>query len=256
MKADKRIRYYESFEDDFYENKDAPAALPAGYKWVRTDLPFKILSAFIYAAAIVFSSVYCRVFLHVKIVGGKKISKLKSGVFLYGNHTQPVGDVFDPALAVFPKRIYSIASPANLKLPVIGRLLPYLGALPLSSTLGGIKELNKAIELRIKQKCCIVIYPEAHVWDYCTFIRPFPDSSFKFPIKYGKPVFCATSTYKKSKFFKKPKITIYIDGPFEYDKTENIKKASEKLRDDVFAQMEKRSRESDFQYIEYKKKHT
>lgn len=250
MSSDKRVRYYSEFTDDFFDGEIKP--LPENYKWVRDDMRSKIISKIVYAAAVVFGFFYGKFYLRLKVVGREKLKGYKkSGIFLFANHTQPVGDVFDPALVVFPKRIYTIASAANMSLPVIGKILPFLGALPLAGTVSGVKELSRAVKKRLSENACIVIYPEAHVWDWCTFIRPFPDSSFKFPIKENKPVFCATSVYTKSKFFKRPKMAVYIDGPFSADGEESVKAASKALRDTVLKTMTERSRLCDCEYVKY-----
>lgn len=248
-----KIRYYESFDTDFFENGEK-YILPENYKWIRNDILSKILSAVIYGLALIFSNIYCRIFLHVKIKGAQKLKAIKnSGFFFYGNHTQPIGDVFNPALACFPKRIYTVVSSANFALPVIGKILPFLGALPIPETLGGMKEFNRAIEYRINEKHPIIIYPEAHVWEYYTDIRPFSETSFKFPVKLNVPTFCFTATYQKRRFFKKPQITIYVDGPFEaVGDTAKIK--AQNLRDSVYEAMKKRSSENNYSYIEYRKK--
>ena len=52
---------------------------------------------------------------------------------------------------------------------------------------------------------------------------------------------------------KKPKITIYIDGPFFPDDIP-LKEARKNLRDKVYNQMIERSKESNFEYIKYQKK--
>ncbi len=247
-------RYYTDFTEDFDKTKNQNIKLDDDYKFIRKDFLSRFYSAFIYAVAVIFSYPYCRFFLHVKFEGRKKLKKFKNtGFFLYANHTQPVGDVFTPAHAAFPKRIYTIVSEANYGIPVIGKILPYLGALPILKSVSGIKKLTKSIETRIEEKKCIVIYPEAHVWDYCTFIRPFADTSFKFPAKLSVPVFSMTAVYKKSKVFKKPKAIYYIDGPF-YPKGQSLKEKSESLKDQVFEKMTQRSKESNFKYIEYIKK--
>ena len=241
------VRRYKSFTDDFSETANQNFKLPPNYRWLRRDFLSRILSFLIYAAALIFSNVYCRIFLKVRFKNKKVLKESrKTGAFIYGNHTQPVGDVFNPALAVFPKRIYTIVSPANYGIPIIGKILPYLGALPTADTLSGLRKLKNAIEYRLEKGNPIVIYPEAHVWEYYTKIRPFPDTSFSFPVKSGSPVFAMTVTYKKSKFFKKPLMEVYIDGPFFGEKAD--------LHREVSTAMQKRSSQSNFDYIEYKEK--
>lgn len=247
-----KIRYYNSFTDDLIESRNQEFKIPDNYKWVRTDFLSRFLSGAVYSLAFILSSVYCRVFLHTRFKNSRVLRKnAKNGAFIYANHTQPVGDVFAPALAAFPHRIYTLVSPSNYGIPFIGKILPYLGALPVIGTLKGMKNLSAAIEYRLKQNKCIVVYPEAHVWEYYTGIRPFPDTSFKYPVKHGVPVFCMTSTYQKRRFGKKPALVIYIDGPFYPDTTLSVKQQTTLLHDTVYNTMKKRSENSNCQYIRY-----
>ncbi len=246
----KETRYYSSFTDDFVESTDQRFVLPENYRWVRTDPWSKLLSALTYALAVVFSAIYCGLFLHLRVHGRKNLRNVKGGFFLYGNHTQPIGDVFTPALCVLPRRIYTIVSPANYGIPVIGKALPYLGALPVTETLRGLRELQKAMEYRLQKGNPIVIYPEAHVWEYYTGIRPFPDTSFQFPVKFDKPVLAMTVTYRKSRFFKRPIMEVFLDGPF-YGEGETVKEKAASLHDTVYKTMQKRSQNSDCEYIRY-----
>ncbi|MBQ8203161.1 MAG: 1-acyl-sn-glycerol-3-phosphate acyltransferase [Clostridia bacterium] len=249
-----RIRYYNSFDDDFEIARDQNFKLPEDYKWIKRDFISKALSFLVYTAALIFSSVYNRFVLHITFSNRKVLRSVKrGGYFLYCNHTQPIGDVFTPALAVFPKRIYTVVSPANFSIPVIGKILTYLGALPIPDSISKMKEFNRAIQVRIEENKCIVIYPEAHVWEYCTQIRPFPDTSFKYPVLLNKPAFAITSTYKKSKLFKRPITKVYIDGPFYPDTTLNAKKQKEQLHSKIVSVMQKRSKESNFSYYNYEK---
>lgn len=250
-----KIRYYSSFTDDFEESADQNYELPEDYKWIRRDIKSKILSEIIYGMAVIFGGAYCRLFLHMKIHGRKNIRKIKDGAFIYGNHTQPVGDVFIPAITVLPKRIYTVVSTANYGIPVIGKILPYLGALPIVGSLHGMIELNRAMEERLNGGHPIVIYPEAHVWEYYTEIRPFPETSFKYPVKFNRPAFAMTVTYKKHKhnFFKRPVMEVYLDGPFYPDANiASVKERGADLHRKVYGAMCERSRESNCSFIEYR----
>lgn len=247
----KEVRYYSSFVDDFEQSANQNFKLPEDYKWVRTDIISKFLSALIYGLAVIFGGAYCKFFLHMKVRGRKNLKGMENGFFIYGNHTQPIGDVFIPALCVLPKRIYTVVSTANYGIPVIGKILPFLGALPIVDSLHGIKELNRGMEQRLKKGHPIVIYPEAHVWEYYTDIRPFSDTSFKFPVKFDKPTFSMTVTYRKAKLFKRPVMKVFIDGPF-YPQGNTAKEKTVDLHKQVFDAMKKRSCNSNCAYIEYK----
>ena len=255
MKKEPETRQYRTFTDDFIEAKDQDYAIPEGYKWVRTSLGARIASALLYGAAAVFSSVYCRLCLHMHIENAQVLRQARqSGAFIYANHTQPLGDVFIPALAALPRRVYVVVSPANLSIPVIGRLLPYLGALPLPDDLAAYKNFIKAVDRRIAEGHAVGIYPEAHIWPYYTKIRPFKDDSFHYPVRLGAPVFCFTNTYQKRKRGKKPKIVTYVDGPFFADESVPARERKTELRNRVYDCMVERSKNSNLILIEYKKK--
>ena len=247
----KEIRYYERFTDDFVESPQQALRLPEDYVYVRTGWLSRLWAAVVYGLALFFSFFYCRIGLRMRIRGKKNLrSAGKGGLFLYGNHTQPVGDVFTPAHCLFPRRIYTLVSPANYGLPVIGKLLPYLGALPVADTVHGMRALQQALETRLQQGCGIVVYPEAHVWEYYTGIRPFPATSFKFSVKYAAPVYAMTVTYQKARWGKRPRMVVYIDGPFA-PTGETAAQKAESLRAAVQTAMERRSRESNMEYIRY-----
>lgn len=248
------VRYYQQYTDDFEVTREQDLILSEDYRFIRDKRGERFLSAFIYSLAIIFGYPFCKLFLHTRYKNRKAFKAVKGeGAFIYGNHTQPVGDVFLPALACLPRRIYTVVSPANLGIPVLGRILPFLGALPLPDTLKGMKSFTKALEQRIGEKKIITIYPEAHVWEYCTQIRPFSEASFKYPAKLDKPVFAMTVTYQQRKLGKKPRTTVYIDGPFYAEKSLSPHRRAQYLHQKVCEAMENRSRHSNYDYIKYEK---
>ena len=131
-------------------------------------------------------------------------------------------------------------------------IVKMLGAIPVPDTKEATANFLKAVELNIKRNDAITIYPEAHIWPYYTGIRPFKEVSFTYPIKLNVPVFSMTNTYQKNG--NKIKMVTYIDGPFYAEKGLNIKDKKKNLRDKVYNNMIERSRNSNVQYIEYRKK--
>ncbi len=248
------VKKYRTYTEDFVESKDQEIRLPEGYVWIHKNPVYRIYAAALYGAARVFTFFYTRFWLHIRVVNRKVFRKCRhSGYFLYGNHTQPVGDAFAPVRYIFPKRAYTIMSPANLGIPVLGKILPGLGGLPIPDSVDGMKKFLEAVKSRIEEKKCIIIYPESHVWPWCSFVRPFPDTAFRYPVMYQVPAFCMTTTYQKRRFRKKPRITVYLDGPF-YPHTElGMRGARSKLHDEVYACMQKRSKNSTYSYVKYVK---
>lgn len=248
------IRFYKSFTDDFVRTKKQSYRLPEHFVWIHTNLFYRVTALCLYWIAKLFAFLYCRLILCVRIKNRSVLRHCQNtGYFLYGNHTQPVGDAFLPAWILSPKRAYVVASPANLGIPFLGPLLPVLGALPVPKSMAGRRKLYEAIRLRIAQKSCVVFYPEAHVWPWYTRIRPFSAASFAFPVEYDVPSYCMTTTYQKRKYWKRPGITIYLDGPFYPEKSLSKIQQKQKLRDDIHRCMERNSLNSTDSYIQYRK---
>lgn len=128
-----------------------------------------------------------------------------------------------------------------------------LGALIIPENISKMKEFLKAVKYRIEQGRAIIIYPEAHVWPYYTKIRPFKETSFNFPISNKVPTFCMTTTYYKRKNKNKPGIKVYVDGPFFSNNSLNTKEQAKELSQKVYEKMVERSKNSNYEYIEYKK---
>ncbi len=248
------IRYYQDYADDFVESTHQDITLPGDYRWIHRNYLYRFLSAALYYAAMLFALIYCRLVLHIQVKNKKILKKgRKTGCFLYGNHTQPMGDVFSPALSCFPMRMSAIASASNLGIPVIGKLLPMLGGIFIPDSAGQMKDFMEAVQYHVGNKRCIVIYPEAHVWPWCTFIRPFPATAFRFPVLFHTPAFCMTTTYQKRKIGKKPKIVVYIDGPFYADSDKSKRDQQLELHDKIYVCMTSRSRASTCKYVRYLK---
>ena len=160
-KSKENIYYYKTYNDDFVKSKNQDYKLPDDYKWIKNNIWYKLCSNVLYFIAYTFSFFYCTLFLHVKVKNRKVLKKYKKqGYFLYGNHTQAIGDVFIPTRVCKTKRIYTIASSANIGVAGIGKFLPMLGILPIPDNISKMKELLKAVKQRIVQKKCVVIYPE------------------------------------------------------------------------------------------------
>ena len=195
----------------------------------------------------------------MEIVGREKLKKAHGkGYVMYANHTNPFHDVFGPAIAA-DRRIFTIISPVNLKIPGIGKVLPYIGGLPLGKTREEKEAFNNAVDKRLKQKNCLVIYPEAHVWPYATKVRKFPagDKSFKYATRNNLPIFTMTTTYHKRKDNKRgelPRMDIYIDGPFWPDEKKSEDDNRAMLAQKAYDSMVKYSKKNSYEYFQYRPK--
>ena len=262
---EERIFYYTSEEDDPIktdeQEKKVEVSLPEGYEFIPKNPFVKLYSAILFRIFKLFGQYYERCYWQVKFYGREKLKQAKGkGYVMYANHTNPFHDVFGPALAA-DRRIFTIISPVNLKIPGIGKVLPYIGGLPLGKTKEEKKAFNDAVDERLKQKKCLVIYPEAHVWPYATKIRKFPagDRSFKYAARNDLPIFTMTTTYHKRKNKKHgdlPRMDVYVDGPFFPDPKKSEDENRADLAKKAYDSMVKYSKKSNYEYFQYRPEST
>lgn len=252
-KSKRTIYYKDELNDDFTDAKITPRTIDKNYKYLHKNIFWRISYFFWYrVVATPLGFLYCKLKFRHKIVGKEKL-KIKQGFFIYGNHTQEMADAFIPSLVSFPKRTFVIVHPSNVSMPVLGRVTARMGALPLPGDIGATKNFIQAVETKIKERRCVAIYPEAHIWPYYTKIRPFVANSFRYPAKLNAPVFSLTNTYQQKGKSKKVRIITYIDGPFYPDENLSLKDQEEKLRDQVYSAMVERSKNNNVEVIKYER---
>ena len=258
-----RVFYYESEEDDPIKTDEqeqkVEVGLPEGYEFIPKHWWTRAYSAILYRIFWLFGQWYERRWWQAKFYGREKLKQVQhEGYIIYANHTNPFHDVFGPAVAA-DRRIFTIISPVNLKVPGIGKFLPLIGGLPLGKTKAEKQAFNAAVDKRLAQKKCLVVYPEAHVWPYATKIRKFPagDRSFKYAVRNDLPIFTMTTTYHRRKNRKKgdlPRMDVYLDGPFFPGESEPEDKQRADLAKKAYDSMVKWSKKSSYNYFEYRKK--
>ncbi|MBQ9780570.1 MAG: hypothetical protein IJW00_06460 [Clostridia bacterium] len=256
-KKSPRIIYYENeLTDEFSTAVITPKVIDETYVYCHHN-SFKKFTHFFWYRMIATPIGFCYAKLaHGHSVVNKAALKVgkTQGYFLYGNHTQDIGDAVIPSLLTIPKDAYVIVHPNNVSMPFLGRVTPSMGALPLPDNMKAYRNFIKAVEQRALDGNAVVIYPEAHIWPYYTGIRPFSDDAFAYPVKLNLPVFCFTNTYQKRKASKKPRIVTYIDGPFYPNESLPLRERRRVLRDEVYEAMCQRAKLNQTEFIKYIKK--
>lgn len=247
------IYYSDEVNDDFAGTDIERKPLPENYKYIKKGFWGKLSKLIVYYIVVLpILWIFCRVIRRVKYVNKKALKPYKKqSCFIYGNHTSMVIDGFNPAYLAYPRPADIIINADAMSIKGLSWLLKTLGGFPIPESYAGMKKFQEAIGEAVKLRHWIAIYPEAHIWHYCTFIRNFPSTSFSYPVKYKTPVFSYTQVYKKKKHGKRPKRVVYVDGPFFADETLPYKQAVQKLRDEVYAAMCERAKESNCEYIKY-----
>lgn len=258
MKETPVTYYSDELNDEFSTAQITPRTIDGSYWYGDDSLRWKILHLFLYK---IVAWPIARVFMFLKyrhkIVNREILKDTKdTAFFIYGNHTNPGADALIPTFTCRPKHVFLIVHPNNVSIPGLGSATGYLGAIPLPDNLEATRNFMATLDLRVKEKRSIMIYPEAHIWPFYTKIRPFTDSSFKFPVKYKTPVYCLTNTYQKRRFSETPRMVTYVDGPFYPDENLNAKEQRKDLRDKVYNAMVERSKNNNVELIKYIKKET
>ena len=200
------------------------------YKYVNNNILFNAVSFIVYRIFLTpLLWIYIKLFQNIKIINSKVLKTVPTGYYIYSNHTNMLCDAICPTFICSPKKPYIIVNSDNISLPLLGPIVKMCGAIPLPDDLSGYKNFSKAIKAFNSKQTPIFIYPEQHLWPYYTKIRKFSNSSFHYPIETNSPIFTSTTTYHKRKFLKKPRIVIYIDGPFYPDSTLNKQEQKEQL---------------------------
>ena len=249
----KTVYYKDEINDDFAGTNIKRKPLDTNHKYINDAPLWRFFSFVLYRIiATPVGTLFNKLTYRMRIVGRKKLKKFSdTGYFLYGNHTLIPGDAFTPTMVSFPKKAYIVVNPDATSLPILGKVVEMLGAMPVPDDLSNMRRFCEAIDNRVADNNAVVIYPEAHIWPYYTKIRPFKEVSFKYPAKAIKPVFCFTTVFKKGKIIPISKTTVYIDGPFFPDESLSCRENQQKLRAEVFSAMAKRSELSDVEKIKY-----
>ncbi|HBF86565.1 MAG TPA: hypothetical protein DDW54_02680 [Clostridiales bacterium] len=258
MKKRRIIYYKDELNDEFADTQKKETKIGKDFKYIRKSLVWRFFAFIAYRVIMTpIAFIHCKVKFSLKVIGKEKLKPFrKKGVFIYGNHTLQAGDAFIPNVVTFPKKTYVVVKSANLSTRGTKTFITMNGAIPIPTEISAMRNFLGALEKRSVEGSAIMIYPEAHIWPYYTGIRPFKSVSFAYPVKFGDPAFCTTVTYRKRKRRETPKIVVYLDGPFYADKTLPTKEATEKLRNEIYEQMLKRAKSSDYEYIEYRKEGT
>lgn len=255
-KKTKVIYWKDENKDDFDEVGLKRPEVPQGYKYKRTN-PFNnfISGLFYHGVAKPCLGLYC-FFKGIRYKGKKNLKKLEGrGAFIMSNHVA-ITDVFKFQSYVFfnKRRVNITGYPDTLTMPIVRNLARALGYLPipLAGDLKNMVAMVDSFKFYLEKRQFILIYPEAHIWPYYTKIRNFHVGAFNYPAKLEAPVLPIVTTWRKSKFCKKPKQTIYILEPIFPDPNKTASENKDYLHEATLEAMKKCADSvSQYEYIKY-----
>ena len=255
MKKQKVYYYHDMKNDDFATTNIETVKLPDDYKYFKRNFFYNFVK--ICLRLVVYPIIYLilKIGYGISFKNRRVLRKVKNqGYFLYGNHTNYMMDAYNPHIIPLPLQAEVVVNPDAVSIKGIKVIVEMLGAFPVPTSMKGMKNFCDSIEILIKKKHVITIYPEAHIWPCYTDIRPFGTESFHYPVNTNSPCFAFTNIYKKRiiPFIKYPKVVTYIDGPFYPDLNLGKKERIQKLRDEVYNAMKKRVDENPkYEYRKY-----
>ena len=198
----KTVYYHDPLHDDFAPTNGRihPKQIGADFPYEHKGPLWNALAFVVYRMVMTpFLFLYCKLVFGLRIENRKALRALPGGYFLYGNHTNTLADAFIPTLLAFPRRANIITSADTVSIPGVRNIVQMLGAIPLADTIEGTRQFLAAMHCRLERGQAVMIYPEAHIWPYYNGIRPFPDTSFAYPVREQLPVVAAAVVYRKRK---------------------------------------------------------
>ena len=122
----KTVYYTDERNDEFADDNIVAKKIDESYVYVDERLRWKLLHFISYRLiAMPIAFLYCKIVLHSTFRNRAVLKQVRGkGCFVYGNHTQQIGDPFIPNLALFPKSVYVIVHPNNVSMPVLGGSRP------------------------------------------------------------------------------------------------------------------------------------
>lgn len=260
MRDRRVILYSDPLQDDFSGVKVQARDIGPDYTFVHHNFLWRA-AAFLLYYLIAVPAVFLisKVYLGLKFENRAVLKQLRdTGFFLYGNHTRAL-DAFLPALTAFPKRAYVVANPDAVSVPCLGSVAAMLGVLPIPTKFSGMRGFLAAIKQRFSQGNIVAVFPEAHIWPFYTGIRPFPDTSFRYPAQLHAPVVAMVTTYRKRRglfhFCRRPGMTVTFSAPIFPASDRSPREAQRELREQVYDFMQTvSSRKENIEYISYRPK--
>ena len=253
----KTVYYTDPLHDDFAGTRvKEPLSIDGDFPFVRRGPGWQLLTFLSRSVAFPLVWLGNRLWYGVRIRNRKALRGLKEGFFLYGNHTQAFPNATCPSLLAFPHRAYVLANPDAVSIPYLRNLVQMLGALPVPDTLAGQRAFIRALEELTRQRAVIAIYPEAHIWPYYVGVRPFPDASFAYPVRCGRPVVACAVTYRKRRLlrFLPPALTLTLSDPLFPDPEAPPGRERVRLHREVYRFLTEMSEHNEVEYIHYEQR--
>lgn len=137
---------------------------------------------------------------HVRIEGRENYKKMKKqGAVVIHNHCHLFDTVMISSLITRFDDMTLVTLEENFQIPVAGRIIRYLGCVPIPKSYRANKKFMKLIDELLQDDKKVSIVPEGYMWPYYPGLRPFYPGAFRFAVKNQKPALPVVIVFRKKK---------------------------------------------------------
>ena len=155
----------------------------------------------------------------LRVKGRKNLKKAKkTGAISVSNHVHVLDSVMN-ALALWPRKMIFTSVKSNFHIPVAGKILGVAGVIPVAGSINEAVVFRNELKRILKRKHIVHIYPEGHLINYYSGIRPFGNGAFSLACDSQVPIIPIVIAWRRRrglyKLFirSKPCATLYIGAP-------------------------------------------
>ena len=210
-------------EHTFKTIEAKPVTLKDNYDYFGKKWYFRLFTPI----AVFFIKIFVR-FLWAPIMWGFRVKNKKTlkplkkkGHVFVSNHLHPF-DAFLTGTVLFPKRAYYTMLQSNLGIPVVGKIMRFLGGAPIPVNRAHLLEFQKQMNDALARKAFVGVYPESALKPYHSGIRNFKKGAFRFALDSNVDIIPMVFILKKPtgiyKLFKrKPLLHLHILPVYKMD---------------------------------------
>ena len=179
-----------------------PLHISPGYKFIRTNLWYKMYSAVAYMAfGLVLGVGYFRLVNTHRVYGRKKLKKLrKQGFVTVANHCH-IFDTVLTGMALRPREIWFASVQRNFEAPYYRKMFRMLRGFPIPDGVFGLRQIVKPVTNAVQSGKIVHFFPEAELWHLYQGVDYFQRGAFYLAHQANCPVVPVVHLFKPRKFF-------------------------------------------------------
>jgi len=159
-------------------------------------------------------NIHNRIYFQLKVSGQENLKAMEGPAITICNHVNLL-DCAMIACSVKNHRVFFPAKFNNVKKPVIGSLVKWLGGIPIENTSEGYRILSNRVEYLLAKGNFVHIFPEGELIFYDPNLRKFKNGAFWYAYNCDVPIVPMMITYRKREgwrgfFFRRKKRSLNL----------------------------------------------